>query len=61
MELKNWMDLASLLHDSRTSAIWQIISSNLDSIVVICDDKPLVLPPYHSMHAHAKGLVHQQS
>jgi hypothetical protein len=40
---------------------WFVILSNLDSIVVTCDDKPLVLPPCHSMHAHAKILVHQQS
>jgi hypothetical protein len=51
------MDLTFSLHDSKTWATWQVISGNLNLIVVTRDDKPLVLPPYNSMHAHAKGLV----
>jgi hypothetical protein len=51
------MDLAFSLRDSRTWATWPIISHNLDSIVVIHDDKPFVLPPCNSMHAHAKGKL----
>jgi hypothetical protein len=55
------MDLAFSLHDSRTWETWPIILGNLDSIVVLRDDKPFILPPCHSMHAHAKSLIHQQS
>jgi hypothetical protein len=55
------MDFAFSLHDSKIWATWLIISSSLDLIVVIRDDKLLILPACHSMHAHAKGLVQQQS
>ncbi len=55
MELKDWVDLAFSLHDSRTRATWLVISSNLDSIVVIRDDKQPILPPYHNTHVDAKG------
>jgi hypothetical protein len=51
------MDLAFSLHDSRTWATCPIISNNLDSIVVIHDDKPFVLPSCHNTHAHAKGKL----
>jgi NRPS condensation-like uncharacterized protein len=55
------MKLAILLHDSRSWATWLIIFCNLYSIVVTNeDDKPIVLLPYHNMHAHAKDLEHQQ-
>jgi hypothetical protein len=55
VELKDWVDLAFSLHDSRTRATWLVISSNLDSIVVIRDDKQPILPPYHNTHVDAKG------
>jgi hypothetical protein len=44
MELKDWMDLTFLLHDSRTHATWLVILGNLDSNVVTRDDKSHVLP-----------------
>ncbi len=33
---------------------------NLDSIVVTCENKPIFVPPYHSIHSHAKDLEEQQ-
>lgn len=33
---------------------------NLDSIVVTCENKAFVVPPYHSIHSHAKDLEEQQ-
>jgi hypothetical protein len=37
-----------------------LIFGNLDSIVVTCENKPIVVPPYHRLHSHAKDLEQQQ-
>jgi len=40
------MDRAFSFHVSKTWLTWHVISDNLDSILVIHEDKVVVFPPY---------------